>query len=281
LFNKKKFEKLPKRQEWDHKINLTDEAPKELNAKAYIMTLKEEEVLNQWLDKQLKAGLIVELKSRYAAPCFYIPKKDGSLRLVQDYRKLNQVMIKDKTPLLLIGEVIDKLKEVKYFNKLDLIWRYNNVQIKEGDEWKAVFLTNKGLFKPQVIYFGLYNLPGTFQRMMERIVQFLKIAEKHNLCFKRLKCDFNIEEISILGVVVGKGQIQMEQEKIKAVKEWKTLTKVKDVESFLGFANFYQRFIQNFSHTAKPLNELKGKKEWKWEEEHQKAFKELKEKITS
>ena len=91
----------------------------------------------------------------------------------------------------------------------------------------------------------------------------MKIAEKHNLGFKRSKYDFNMEEIPILGVVVGKGQIQMEQEKIKAIKEWKTLTRVKDVESFLGFANFYQRFIQNFSHTTKPLNELKGKKEWK------------------
>ena len=90
-----------------------------------------------------------------------------------------------------------------------------------------------------------------------------------------------MEEIPILGVVVGKGQIQIEQEKIKAVREWKTLTKVKDVESFLGFTNFYQCFIQNFSYTAKPLNELKGKKEWKWEEEHQRAFEELKEKITS
>ena len=118
LFNKKKFEKLPERQEWDHKINIMDEAPKELNAKAYMMTLKEEEVLNQWLDEQLKAGLIVESKSRYAAPCFYIPKKDGSLQLVQDYRKLNQVTIKDKTPLPLIGKVINKLKEAKYFNKL-------------------------------------------------------------------------------------------------------------------------------------------------------------------
>ena len=127
LFNKKKFEKLPERRELDHKINLTEEAPRELNAKAYAMTLKEEKALNQWLDEQLKMGLIVESKSRYTAPCFYIPKKDGSLRLVQDYRKLNQVTIKDKTPLPLIGEVIDKLKEAKYFNKLDLIWRYNNV----------------------------------------------------------------------------------------------------------------------------------------------------------
>jgi len=146
-----------------------DEVPKELNAKAYAMTLKEEEALNQWLDEQLKAELIVESKSRYVAPCFYIPKKDGLLQLVQDYRKLNQVMIKDKTPLPLIGEVIDKFKEAKYFNKLDLIWGYNNVWIREGDEWKAAFLTNKGLFKPQVMYFGLCNSPGTFQKIMNSI----------------------------------------------------------------------------------------------------------------
>jgi len=98
-----------------------EEAPKELNVKAYAMTIKKEEALNQWLDEQLKAGLIVESKSRYTAPCFYIPKKDSSLQLVQNYRKLNQVTIKDKMPLPLIREVIDKLKKMKYFNKLDLI----------------------------------------------------------------------------------------------------------------------------------------------------------------
>ena len=277
-----------------------------------MIILKKEEALNQWLDEQLKAGLIMESKSRYAVLCFYILKKDGSLQLVQNYRKLNQVIIKDKTLLPLIGEVIDKLKEARYFNKLDLIQGYNNVQIKEGDEQKAAFLTNKGLFELQVMYFGLYNLLGTFQRMMnsifwellhegvlanyidnfvilaktieeleERTIRFLKIAEKHNLCFKRSKCDFNIEEISILRVIIGKGQIKIEQEKIKVVKEWKIPTKVKNVESFLGFANFYQQFIQNFSHMAKLLNKLKSKKNWKWKEEHQKAFKELKEKIIS
>jgi len=90
-----------------------------------------------------------------------------------------------------------------------------------------------------------------------------------------------MEEISILGVVVGKEQIKIEQEKVKAIKEWKTLTRIKDVESFLGFVNFYRHFIQNFSHTAKPLNKLKGKKDWKWKDEHQKAFDKLKKKITS
>jgi len=79
LFNKKKFKKLPEQREWDHKINLMEEALRELNTKAYAMTLKEEEALNQWLNEQLKAELIMESKSRYVAPCFYIPKKDGSL----------------------------------------------------------------------------------------------------------------------------------------------------------------------------------------------------------
>jgi len=82
LFNKKKFEKLPNRQEWDHEINLTEEAPKELNAKAYPMTLKEKEILSQWLDEQLKAGLIVKSNSRYMVLYFFIPKKDETLQLV-------------------------------------------------------------------------------------------------------------------------------------------------------------------------------------------------------
>jgi len=212
--------------------------------------------------------------------------------LAQDYRKLNQVIIKNKTPLPLIREVIDKLKEVKYFNKLDLIWGYNNIWIKEGDKWNDVFLTNKGLFELQVMYFGLCNSLGTFQRMMNSIfqellheevlanymddfvipaktmkelekqtVRFLKIVEKHNLCFKQSKYNFNMEEIPILGVIVGKGQVKIEQEKIKVVKEWKMPMKVKNVKSFLEFANFYQCFIQNFSHTTRLLNELKGKKE--------------------
>ena len=131
-------------------------------------------------------------------------------------------------------------------------------------------------------YMDDFVIPAkTMKELEERTIRFLKIVEKHNLCFKWSKCDFNMEEIPIPGVIVGRGQVKMEQEKIKAVKEWKTPTKIKDVESFLEFANFYRRFIHNFSHTARPLNELKGKKAWKWEKEHQEAFEELKEKITS
>jgi len=104
-------------------------------------------------------------------------------------------------------------------------------------------------------------LARNMTELEERTIQFLKIVEKHNLCFKRYKCNFNMEEIPILEVIVRKEQVQIETDKVKAVKEWKTPTKIKKVESFLGFTNFYRWFIKNFSHMARPLNELKGKKE--------------------
>ena len=109
-----------------------------MNAKAYIITVKEDKALNQWLKEQLKTGLIVESSSRYTALCFYIPKKDRSLQLVQDCKKLNQYIIKNKISLPLIEKVINKLKDARYFNKLDSIWRYNNIWIKEDDEQKTI-----------------------------------------------------------------------------------------------------------------------------------------------
>ena len=107
------------------------------------------------------------------------------------------------------------------------------------------------------------------------------MVEKHNLCFKWSKCNFNIEEISILEVVVGRQEVQMENNKVKVVKKWKTPIKIKEVESFLGFAKFYQCFIKNFNHIIKLLNKLKGKKEWKQDDERQKIYEKLKDKITS
>jgi Fe-S-cluster containining protein len=142
LFNKKNFDKLPDRTEWDHEINLTSEAPKEISSKVYNMTPLEIEELDRFLDENLASKRIKPSKLPYAAPCFFVPKKDKLLCLCQDYRKLNEVSVKDNTPLPLISEVLDQLKDTKYFNKLDIIWGYNNVWIKEGDEWKAAFLTN-------------------------------------------------------------------------------------------------------------------------------------------
>src|SRR3954465_12822098 len=106
-----------------------------------------------------------------ASPFFFVKKKDGKLRPVQDYRKLNEMTIKNCYPLPLIQELVDKLKGAKYFTKLDIRWGYNNVRIKEGDGWKAAFRTNRGLFEPLVMFFGLTNSPATFQNMMNDLLR--------------------------------------------------------------------------------------------------------------
>ena len=109
------------------------------------------------------------MASPMASPFFFVKKKDGSLRPVQDYRKLNDMTVKNRYPLPLIQELVDKLKGARYFTKLDVRWGYNNVRVKEGDEWKAVFVTNHSLFEPLVMFFGLTNSPATFQALMNSL----------------------------------------------------------------------------------------------------------------
>jgi Reverse transcriptase (RNA-dependent DNA polymerase) len=106
-----------------------------------------------------------------ASPIFFIKKKDGSLCLVQDYCALNSITIKNRYPLPLISELVNQLRSAKFFMKLDVQWGYQNVRMKEGDEWKAVFRTNHGLYEPLVMFFGLTNSPSTFQTMMNNIFQ--------------------------------------------------------------------------------------------------------------
>ena len=109
-------------------------------------------------------------KSPVGAPIFFVKKKDGSLCLVQDYRKLNKVTVKNSYPLPLISDVLSQLHKAQWFTRLDLCWGFNNIRIKEGDEWKAAFATNRGLYEPRVMFFGLCNSPATFQTMMNDIL---------------------------------------------------------------------------------------------------------------
>ena len=131
--------------------------------------MSEQEELDKFLEENLKTGKIRPSKSQFASAFFFIKKKDGKLRPVQDYRKLNAITIKNQYPLPLISELIDKLKGTKYYTKLDIRWGYNNIRMKEGDEWKAVFRTNRGFYEPLVMFFGLCNSPATFQTMMNHI----------------------------------------------------------------------------------------------------------------
>ena len=126
------------------------------------MSREEREEVRKFVKEQLRKGYIQPSKSLQTAPVFFIGKKDGKKRMVQDYRYLNEWTVKNNYPLLLILNVLENIGTKKVFTKMDLRWGYNNVRIKEGDEWKAAFTMPEGLFEPTVMFFGLTNSPAMF-----------------------------------------------------------------------------------------------------------------------
>jgi len=175
VFAKEDFDILPEHRQWDHAIKLIPGSePK--SSKVYPLSPVEQKELDTFLGENLRTGRIHPSKSPMAAPVFFIKKKDGSLWLVQDYHALNSMMVKNKYPLPLISELVSQLRRARYFTKLDVCWGFNNIRIKPRDKWKAAFRTNRGLFEPLVMFFGMTNSPTTFQTMMNDIFQSL-IAE--------------------------------------------------------------------------------------------------------
>jgi len=141
VFAKEDFDILPEHRQWDHAIELIlGSEPKSL--KVYPLSPVEQKELDSFLEENLRTGRIRPSKSPMAAPVFFIKKKDSSLQLVQDYRALNSMIVKNKYPLSLISELVLQLRRARYFTKLDVRWGFNNVRIKPGDEWKAAFRTN-------------------------------------------------------------------------------------------------------------------------------------------
>jgi len=168
VFAKEDFDILLDHRQWDHAIELVPGSePKSL--KVYPLSLVEQKELDSFLEENLHTGQVRPSKSPMAALVFFIKKKDGSLRLVQDYQALNSMTVKNKYPLPLISELVSQLRGARYFTKLDVRWSFNNVRIKPRDEWKAAFQTNRGLFEPLVMFFGMTNSPATFQTMMNDI----------------------------------------------------------------------------------------------------------------
>jgi len=162
VFDKPQEGVLPPPQPYDHTINLDEDfVPKVV--KAYPLSPKEKEAAEKFVDENLREGKIRPSKSPQAALFFFVAKKDGPLRPCQDYRYLNKHTVKDAYPLPLISTLVDQLKGASIFTKMDVRSGYNNVRIKEGDQWKAAFITHKGLFEPTVMFFGLCNSPATFQ----------------------------------------------------------------------------------------------------------------------
>jgi hypothetical protein len=169
VFSEEEINRLPDHTEYDHKIQLVDEAQPPFGP---ICPLSEKELqaLREYLRKELAAGKIRESKSPAGAPIIFVPKPDGSLRLCVDYRGPNRVTIKDRTPLPLMSELRERLGRATIFTKLDLKNGYNLIRIAEGDEWKTAFRTRYGLFEYLVMPFGLCNAPGTFQAMINKVL---------------------------------------------------------------------------------------------------------------
>ena len=177
MFEKKNSERMPIRKVWDHAIDLREGfVPKK--EKIYLLSRVEREKVQEFVKDQLRKGYIRLLKSPQTSLVFFVPKKDKKKRVVQDYRYLNSWTIKNNYLLPLILDLIDSIGKKKVFTKIDLRWKYNNVRIKEGDEWKAAFSTPEGSFEPMVMFFGLTNSPATFQAMMNDLLRDLVVEEK-------------------------------------------------------------------------------------------------------
>ena len=191
--------------------------------KVYPLSREEREEVREFVKEQLRKGYIQPSKSPQMAPVFFVEKKDRKKQMVQDYRYLNKWMIKNNYLLPLISDVLENIGTKKIFTKMDLRWGYNNVRIKEGDEWKAAFMMPEGLFKPMVIFFRLTNSPATFQVMMnklfELVAKIIKRLEENDLYVKPEKCKWKVREVRFLGVVIGPKGIKMEKEKMKDVLE--------------------------------------------------------------
>ncbi|KAL5514799.1 hypothetical protein ACEPAG_2115 [Sanghuangporus baumii] len=182
----------------------------------------------------------------------FIKKEDGSLQVIQDYRKLNDGTVKNKYLLLLINELINKIKDVKYITKLDVRWGYYNIWIHEVNKWKAAFQMNLELFKPT-----------------------------NKLFLKLQKCEFEVSTIKYLGHIIGNGEVRIDPKKTVAVQEWPVPKNVHELQQFLGLGNWLHHFVEGYSLVVKSLMSLTSKAEWKWGEEEQKAFEELKEQLSS
>ena len=171
VFSEEQSQWLPSHSIWEHAIELLPGAPNSLPRWLLPLNLEEKNKIHKFVQEHLNWGTIHIFKSPYAANFFFVKKKDRKLWPVQDYWLLNKWTKKNKNVSPLINQVIDHLSGCTLFTTVDIHWGYNNIQIKEGDEWKAAFLTPEGLFEPTVMFFGLTNSPATFQTMINAIFQ--------------------------------------------------------------------------------------------------------------
>src|SRR5947199_4853564 len=312
LFDKAKGpEALPKHQPWDHEIPI-QEGKQPTFGPVYSCSEKELAALREYLEENLAKGSIRESCSSAGYPILFVPKKNGKLRLCVDYRQLNSITIKNRYPLPRIDETIDKINGATYFTKLDLQGAYSLVRMKEGEEWKTTFRTRYSLYKYLVMPMGLTNAPTSFQALinntlhpyldnfcvayLDDILIYSKSQEdhdkhvklvldqlqKHHLRIDLEKSEFDKDEIEFLGHIIGIHGIRMDPKKVKAILQWPTPQNLKELQAFLGLANYYRRFVAHYSKFATPLHRFTKKAvPFIWDKSSQDAFDLLKQKFTS
>jgi transposase InsO family protein len=300
------LEALPKHQPWDHEIVL-EEGKTPGFQPIYGMSEKELQELKEYIDKNIKKGFIRKSESPAGFPVMFVPKKNGKLRLCVDFRRLNEITIKNRYPLPNISELRDRLAHAGIFTALDLRGAYNLIRMKEGEEWKTAFRTRYGHYEYTVMPFGLTNAPATCQALINDVLRehldifviaylddiliysknekehkdhvrtVLSLLQAHSLLVDPDKCEWHKEELEFLGHIVGKNGVKMSPTKIQVVKDWPTPKTVKEIQAFLGFVNFNRQFIQNFSKIAIPLTALTKKETpFEWTKKQDEAFETLK-----
>ncbi|KAK9416117.1 putative Reverse transcriptase [Seiridium unicorne] len=290
-WNPKRADQLPPHRPWDHKIELLPgETPPYHRPRP--MSPPELLAIRKYLDEHLSKGFIRASTSQAAAPVLLAKKPGGGIRICVDYRGLNNVTVKNRYPIPLIRETLDALCQAKYFTKLDITAAFNNLRIAPGDEWKTAFITRFGLYECLVANFGMTGAPSSFQHYVNHAL--FDVLDKYATAYlddiliysgskkehrrhvtdvvQRLmnagltmdihKCEFEVTETKYLGLIISTSGIKMDPGKVSAITEWESPTTLKDLQRFIGFANYYRRFIKGFSSIARPLTILMSQSKW-------------------
>ncbi|KIN97850.1 hypothetical protein M404DRAFT_78300, partial [Pisolithus tinctorius Marx 270] len=311
VFSKAKASALPPHREYDLKIELEEGTTPPLGT-IYSLSPVELQALRTFIDENLTTGFIRPTSSPYAAPVLFVKKKDGSLQLCVDFRGLNKITKKDRYPLPLISDLLDSPSRAKIYTKIDLRHAYHLVWIAPGNEWKTAFRTRYGSYEWLVMPFGLTNAPAAFQRFVNTIFadmldvcivvylddiliysgdkeshkwhvrEVLRRLWLHGLYAKPEKCEFHSDSVKYLGFHLSPAGLTMSKEKVQTICDWPEPRKVKDIQSFLGFTNFYHRFIFNYLDIVVPLTQLTRKgAPWNFSEECRQSFNNLKAAFTT
>ncbi|KAI2652639.1 Transposon Tf2-9 polyprotein [Labeo rohita] len=290
VFSKQAATQLPPHRPWDCTIDLLPGAqlPK---GRVYPLSIPERQAMEEYIKEALQQGFIQPSTSLAASSFLFVGKKDGGLRPCIDYWQLNSQIIQQPYPLPLVPAALEELRGAQVFMKLDLRSAYNLVRVREGDEWKTAFVTLNGHYEYRSLHLSNVHERGVPGVSPDILINSRNLAEHRQhvqqvlqkLCQQRLylkleKCEFHLPSVQFLGYVISAEGMQMDRGKVSAIQNWPQPTTIKELQRFLGFSNFYRRFIQNYSSITAPLTSLlRGKpKTITWNPAAHEAFQQLK-----